>query len=111
MVWDANRRLEVIYYGASRILYAYNDQGIRTLKSTPDGITYYQVEGSRILSETTDGNIIVYLYDADGSPIGMKYLPKNTSLESSKSYYFEKNIQGDIVAIYDSMGYAWKLHV
>ncbi len=105
MVWDANRRLEVIYYGASRILYAYNDQGIRTLKSTPDGITYYQVEGSRILSETTDGNIIIYLYDADGSPMGMKYLPKNTFLESSKTYYFEKNIQGDIVAIYDSMGY------
>ena len=105
MVWSADRRLSAIYYGASQILYRYNDEGIRLYKNALGVETYYHVEGSRILAEVTDGDMIVYLYDADGSPIGMKYIPSETNAGFAQIYYFEKNLHGDIVAVYDRLGY------
>ena len=53
--------------------------------------TYYQ-EGS----ETYE---IVYLYD-ENSIIGMVY----TNINGTNTYYFLRNLQGDVVAIYDTNG-------
>ena len=46
----------------------------------------------------------MYLYEADGSPIGMQY--RNTSYAEGvfDTYWFEKNLQGDIVAVYNQAG-------
>ena len=53
--------------------------------------TYYQ-EGS----ETYE---IVYLYD-DSGVVGMAYTKNNVT----SAYYFQKNLMGDVVAIYDTNG-------
>ena len=56
------------------------------------------------MAEEWGNNLVLYLYDADGSPIGMQY--RNTSYAEGKfdTYWFEKNLQGDIVAIYNDSG-------
>ena len=47
---------------------------------------------------------MIYLYDAEGSPIGMKYRGGNMADGEFEEYWFEKNLQGDIVAVYDAAG-------
>ncbi|MBR2344097.1 MAG: hypothetical protein IKA64_07580, partial [Clostridia bacterium] len=39
-----------------------------------------------------------FLYDAEGSPIGIQH--QHYSLTNPKTYWFEKNLQGDVVAVY-----------
>ena len=53
--------------------FTYNDEGIRTSKTKNGVTTTYYLNGSQIMAEETDGNVTVYLYDTDGSPIGMQY--------------------------------------
>ena len=63
------------------------------------------LDGSRIVSQTWGTNIFVFIYDENGSPIGINYTTAGPdALDSFQSYYFEKNLQGDIVAIYNSSG-------
>ena len=39
---------------------------------TVDGVThYYTYDGINLIREEWGNNVVVYLYDADGSPIGM----------------------------------------
>ena len=45
---------------------------------------------------------MIYFYDASGSPIGMKYW--ETDCFDFSLYFFEKNLQGDIIAIYNASG-------
>ena len=63
----------------------------------------YTVDGSRILSEVrTDDQLytvvrtLYYIYDASGSVIGMEY--------NGAKYWYDKNLQGDIVGIRNSAG-------
>ncbi|MBE6608150.1 MAG: RHS repeat-associated core domain-containing protein [Ruminococcaceae bacterium] len=69
---------------------------------------FYYLAGSTILSEEwTENNvqhILIYLYDAEGTPIGMQYKKSTYSENSFDTYFFEKNLQGDIVAVYDENG-------
>ena len=44
---------------------------------------------------------MVYIYDAAGQPIGMSYFRGGTLVDT---YLYEKNIQGDVVAVYDYAG-------
>ncbi len=41
---------------------------------------------------------------ADGSPIGMQYRGANYANGVYDCYLFEKNLQGDIIAVYGSDG-------
>ena len=56
------------------------------------------------MSEEWSNNLVLYIYDADGSPIGMQY--RNTSYAEGvfDTYWYEKNLQGDIVAVYNQTG-------
>ena len=42
----------------------------------------------------------MYLYDESGAPIGLQYRNKTYGTYTFDTYYFEKNLQGDIIAIY-----------
>ena len=66
--------------------------------------TYYFVEGTRIIYELRGSDSIFYLYDSDGSPIGIKHIYSGGQEGWYTTYYFEKNLQGDIIAIYDCWG-------
>ena len=59
----------------------------------------YHLSNSLIMSEEWGNHLVLYLYDADGSPIGMQY--RNTSYGEGQfdTYWYEKNLQGDVVMI------------
>ena len=85
--------------------YTYNADGIRTSK-TVNGVKHtYHLSGTQILSEEwTDRwnrHVMVYIYDAAGQPIGMTHFQDSTLVDT---YLYEKNIQGDVVAVYEYDG-------
>ena len=84
--------------------FTYNDGGIRTSKTVNGVTTTYYLDGSRIVGEETNGNITVYFYDSLGLPIGFGYHASTYASGAFDVYWYEKNLQGDIVAIYNHAG-------
>ncbi len=94
--------------GQTSVSYTYNVDGIRTSKIV-DGIEHrYLLDGTQIVSETwtvgTTEHLIVYIYDESGAPIGLRYRTNAYAADTYDSYFFDKNLQGDIVAIYNASG-------
>ena len=92
----------------TQIIFTYNADGIRTSK-TVDGIEHrYYLDGSQITAEMWTQNgveyLLYYLYDETGSPLGMQYRTSNYASGTFDFYFFEKNLQGDVVGIYNSNG-------
>ena len=56
------------------------------------------------MAEKTNGNMTLYVYGADGSVIGMMYHEASYSENQWDVFWFEKNMQGDIVAVYSEAG-------
>ncbi len=74
-----------------------------------DGTTHrYLLDGSRIVEEIVGGNYeryrLIYLYDAEGSPIGMQFRTPSMAEGVFYTFWFEKNLQGDVVAVYNKGG-------
>ena len=46
----------------------------------------------------------IIIYDASGAPAGMRYRAKSYAEGVFDTYWFGKNMQGDIVAVYDNEG-------
>lgn len=90
------RQLSSLQKNGNVVNYTYNSDGIRTSKTVNGAETTYQLEGTKIVSETTNGNIKWYIYDENDSIIGFEY--------NEQAYYFEKNAQGDVVRIFDADG-------
>jgi len=102
--WENARQLATLIKGSYSLSFEYNNEGIRTSK-TVNGVEHiYHLSNSLIMSEEWGNNLVLYLYDADGSPIGMQY--RNTSYGEGQfdTYWFEKNLQGDVVAVYNHSG-------
>ena len=69
------------------------------------GVTHtYYYDGIKLISEEWGNNTLVFLYDASGSPIGMQYRKSTYASGVWDTYYYEKNLQGDIIAVYNSSG-------
>ena len=75
----------------------------------------YILNGSQIIGETmsdtfnvsagfTEQYTLVYIYDEMGAPIGIKHRTPSYAAEEFDYYFFEKSLQGDIIAIYDETG-------
>jgi len=88
------------------IYFAYNDEGIRTEKVQNGYNHEYILDGSQIVGEWINNKtlLILYIYDETGSPIGMKMRTASQTKGVFDEYFFEKNLQGDIVAVYNSEG-------
>ena len=103
MTWDG-RRLMTANGSGNEITYAYNSDGLRTRK-TVNGVDHiYTLEGSRIVTESWGDNLLIFLYDESGAPIGMQYRTDSYAANRFDTFYFEKNLFGDIVAVYNSSG-------
>ena len=63
-----------------------------------------QIVMETVSDSTGELYTLVYLYDEAGAPIGMKYRTPTYSPGVFDCFFFEKNLQGDIVAVYDSNG-------
>ena len=89
--WSRGRNL--VKYGA--VSYAYNASGIRQEKTANGVVHKYHLEGTRIHKETYGNNTLWYYYDQTGVT-GLEY--------NGTKYYFQKNIQNDVVRIFDQYG-------
>lgn len=87
LTWNLVRNLT----GFGNHVFSYNASGIRTGK---DDITY-EYDGDKIVREIRPNAVLRYFYDTIGV-CGFQY--------SNNNYYFMRNMQGDITAIYDTDG-------
>jgi len=88
--WEKGRQLKSF----DNIQYTYNANGIRTSK-TVNGVKHtYLLDGTKILRETWGEHTLLPLYDNEESVCGIVY--------NDVSYYFLKNLQGDIISITDA---------
>ena len=98
LTWEKGRQLKQFTKTDGTVIdYTYNANGIRTSK-TVNGVKHtYTLDGTKILRETwtKDGvnHSIVPMYDNEDSACGIQY--------NGEPYYFQKNLQGDIIAIID----------
>ena len=102
--WEGRQLVGVGYGNTNSYTYTYNADGIRTSK-TVDGVKHsYILNGSQIVAEQWGNNLLIYLYDENGAPIGLGYR-NDTYAEGEYDYFFfDKNIFGDITAIYNEQG-------
>ena len=94
LTWINGRQLSSISNTNNNISYKYNVSGIRTSKTINDTETLYYTEGSHIIFEKTNDNVIQYIRNEIDNLIGFKY--------NNDVYYYIKNIQNDIIGILDS---------
>lgn len=90
--------------GSNTLSFTYNHDGIRTSKTVNGVVHNYTVSGSLILTEEWGTNLVVYLYDANGAPIGMRYRTSSMAEGVFYTFWFDKNLQGDVVAVYNETG-------
>ena len=102
--WKDGRRLATATKGGRVYSFEYNDEGIRTSKTSAGVKHTYVLDVSRIVSEQWSNNFIAYFYDESGTPIGMQYRTSSYGIGEFDTFYFEKNLQGDIVAVYNESG-------
>ena len=87
-------------------MYAYDDTGLRITK-TVNGVEHkYYYDGNLLIYEEYGDDMLIYVYDENGSPIGVKHRNKNFAAEQLETYLYGKNLQGDIIAIYNTSGTA-----
>ena len=88
--WSHGHRLESF----DGISFEYNANGIRTKKTNGSDVTKFILDGDRIvMTESTSSGTMKFYYGADGI----------TAFESSgNKYFYQKNIFGDIIGIYDN---------
>jgi len=89
LTWEKGRQLKS-FDGNT---YTYNANGIRTSK-TVDGVKHtYTLDGTKILREVWGDNTLVPMYDNEDSVCGI--------IHNEEPFYFQKNLQGDIIGIVD----------
>ena len=95
--------------------FGYNDTGSRVFKEIADEDTgevtrhEYTLNGTQVVKETVfvdgvESYTLVYLYDESEAPVGIRYRARTFASGVFNDYLLEKNLQGDIVAIYNQSG-------
>ena len=87
LTWEKGRQLKSFDWDT----YTYNANGIRTSKRANGTTHRYTLEGTKILREEYGSVTLVPLYDNEDSVCGI--------IHKGIPYYFQKNLQGDIIAI------------
>ncbi len=106
MTWVRGRELATVTKGSDTISYTYGESGLRISKTVNGVVHKYIYDGDLLISEQFGDTLLIYVYDEAGSPIGFKYRTTGYAIGAFDSYVFEKNLQGDIVAIYNTSGTA-----
>lgn len=98
--WVFGRSLYTVDIGDTSIRYAYDQEGIRTSKTIGDTYTkYHIIDGVMYGEKTTSTNgtaEIFYFYDDNDRMYGFSY--------NGTMYYYQFNLQGDVIGIYDANG-------
>ncbi len=64
----------------------------------------YILNGSQVVAEQWGNNLLLYLYDENGAPIGLGYRTTEYAEGEYDYFFFDKNIFGDVTAIYNEQG-------
>ena len=104
MTWVRGRELATVTKGSDTISYTYGESGLRISKTVNGVVHEYIYDGDLLISEQFGDTLLIYVYDEAGSPIGFKYRTTGYAIGTFDSYVFEKNLQGDIIAIYNTSG-------
>lgn len=102
--WTQGRRLASATLGSKAMTFTYNDAGLRTSKTVNGVTTEYFYSGSLLMAQQTGDEILMFFYDESGSPLGFQYRNGTYASGVYDEYIYEKNLQGDIVAIYNNVG-------
>ena len=92
LTWTMGRQLASF----GNISYTYNEDGIRTSKTSNGVTTKFYLNGTNIIEQTDGTTTLYFFYDSVGEIIGFKY--------NGSNYLYVKNSMGDIVGIADSAG-------
>ena len=110
LIWQGRQLMSYVYSeeGGADVQFSYNADGIRTSK-TVNGVEHrYYLDGSQITAEMwTQNNVeylLYYLYDENDAPIGLQYRTSNYASGVFDFFFFDKNLQGDIIGIYNADG-------
>ncbi|MDE6700791.1 MAG: RHS repeat-associated core domain-containing protein, partial [Acetatifactor sp.] len=98
MTWDNTGHLTVIDNTSNgTIRYTYLSDGQRHTKTVNGKTTTYHYNNGMLLSEQTGDETLRYYYDAAGKVTSFTY-KKGSNAEVG--YFYTRNLQGDIIAIY-----------
>ena len=101
--WNG-RQLATAAKGSNSYTFVYNSDGLRVEKTVNGVVHKYYYSGDQLLAEEWGNNLIIFLYDANGAPVGMKYRTASYASGTFDTYWYERNLQGDIVAIFGDNG-------
>ena len=98
--WDKGNQLASVVFDlySLTVSYKYDQNGMRTQKLMNGFVMVdYTYIGDRLISQTDYlDQTIDFIYDAMGDMIGVKY--------DGETYFYMRNLQGDVCGIYDSDG-------
>ena len=100
----SGRQLETATKGGVTYSFAYDENGYRTSKTKNGVTTTYYYDDGKLVAEKTNGNVTVYLYDSAGAPLGMQYRIANSAKSVWQTYWYERDLLNNIVAVYDHNG-------
>ncbi|MBQ2793110.1 MAG: RHS repeat-associated core domain-containing protein [Clostridia bacterium] len=98
------RQLVGAVKGTNTMSFTYNDSGLRTSKTVNGVTTEYYWNGNLLAAEKSPYYLIIYNYDASGRPIGMAYRESTYTQYQWDIYWFDLNLHGDVVSVYDNSG-------
>ena len=92
LTWTMGRQLASF----GNISYKYNEDGIRTSKTSNGVTTKFYLNGTNIIEQTDGTTTFYFFYDSVGEIVGFKY--------NGNNYLYVKNPMGDIIGISDAAG-------
>ena len=94
--WENGRWLSTVTKGANSYSYTYDSNGVRTSKTVNGTTTQFIYADGVLLGQKTGNNTLLFLYDESGGKFGFIY--------NGAYYYYDINLQGDVIGIYNSNG-------
>ena len=70
--WEG-RRLKTAAKGSTSLSFVYKDDGLRTEKTMGSVTHHYYYSDSQLVAEEWNENILLFLYDENGTPLGVRY--------------------------------------
>ena len=92
LTWTMGRQLASF----GDISYTYNEDGIRTSKTSNGVTTKFYLDGTNIIEQTDGTTTLYFFYDSNDEVVGFKY--------NGNNYIYVKNSSGEIVGVADVNG-------
>ena len=97
LTWEKGRQLKTLKKSGTLSQYVYDNDGRRIQKTVGDKVIRFYLDGDKIIAQKEEGGERMdFLYDGKGTPFAFEY--------QGKMYFYQTNLQGDIIGIVDSKG-------